>query len=72
MTDGPNERIQTVVDAGVVDRLVELLASPECKVLTPALRTVGNIVTGSDVQVVMHEYYFVCIDHFGKINNTTV
>lgn len=50
MTDGSNDKIQAVVDSGVVDRLVELLASSDCKVLTPALRTVGNIVTGNDLQ----------------------
>ena len=30
--------------------MVELLASPEVTVLTPALRAVGNIVTGNDTQ----------------------
>ena len=51
LTDGPNERIQEVVDQyGVVPRLVELLDSPEVSVITPTLRTIGNIVTGSDVQ----------------------
>jgi importin subunit alpha-1/8 len=50
LTDGPNERIQEVVDAGVVPRLVALLDNPEVSVVTPTLRTIGNIVTGSDVQ----------------------
>lgn len=51
LTDGPNDRIQAVVDTGVVPRLVELLAYNKVPVLTPALRTVGNIVTGNDIQV---------------------
>lgn len=50
LTDGTNERIQTVLDSGVVPKLVELLGSPEVTVLTPALRAVGNIVTGNDSQ----------------------
>lgn len=50
LTDGPNERIQEVVDAGVVPSLVALLGHIEVSVVTPALRTIGNIVTGSDVQ----------------------
>lgn len=50
LTDGPNERIQTVLESGIVPRLVELLAAPDVTVLTPALRAVGNIVTGNDTQ----------------------
>jgi hypothetical protein len=50
LTDGPNERIQEVVDAGVVPRLVALLDHVEVAVITPTLRTIGNIVTGSDIQ----------------------
>ncbi|KAK3696128.1 hypothetical protein RRG08_061902, partial [Elysia crispata] len=34
----------------VVERLVELLGSPDPAVVTPALRSVGNIVTGDDSQ----------------------
>lgn len=51
LTDGTNEKIQEVVDAGVVPRLVELLNSGDLPVVTPALRAIGNIVTGNDVQV---------------------
>lgn len=54
MTDGTNDKIQAVVDSGVVARLVELLANSDSKVLTPALRTVGNIVTGNDLQVISY------------------
>ena len=39
-----------VFSTGVVPRLVELLGSNEPSVLTPALRTIGNIVTGNDSQ----------------------
>jgi len=39
-----------VLNAGVAPRLVELLGSTTTAVQTPALRTVGNIVTGDDSQ----------------------
>ncbi|KAL3772551.1 hypothetical protein ACHAWU_006749 [Discostella pseudostelligera] len=45
LSDGPNEKIQAVIEAGVCRRLVELLLNPSPAVQTPALRTVGNIVT---------------------------
>ena len=35
---------------GVVGRLVELLTCSEVSIVTPALRAVGNIVTGDDSQ----------------------
>lgn len=48
---GPqNQKIQAVIQAGVARRLVELLMHRSPNVKTPALRTVGNIVTGDDVQ----------------------
>lgn len=50
LSDGPNDRIQAVLNAGVAPRLVELLNSQTMSVQTPALRTVGNIVTGDDSQ----------------------
>jgi len=50
LSDGPNEKIQAVIDAGVCRKLVELLLNPSPAVQTPALRTVGNIVTGNDEQ----------------------
>ena len=50
LSDGTNEKIQAVIDAGVCRRLVELLMHQSAQVKTPALRTVGNIVTGDDQQ----------------------
>ncbi|CAO2193120.1 unnamed protein product [Urochloa humidicola] len=44
------DQIQAVIEAGVCPRLVELLLHPSPSVLIPALRTVGNIVTGDDLQ----------------------
>lgn len=50
LSDGPNERIQAVIESGLCSRLVELLGHPASTVQTPALRSVGNIVTGDDSQ----------------------
>ncbi|CAL9096280.1 unnamed protein product [Musa textilis] len=50
LSDGTNDKIQAVLESGVCPRLVELLLHPSPSVLIPALRTVGNIVTGDDVQ----------------------
>jgi importin subunit alpha-1 len=50
LADGPNDRIQAVLDAGVLPRVVQLLDHQAFTVQTPALRCVGNIVTGDDQQ----------------------
>ena len=50
LTDGGNDQIQLVIEAGVVPNLVPLLGNAEVKVQTAALRAVGNIVTGTDEQ----------------------
>lgn len=50
LSDGSNDRIQQVIDASVCGRLVELLSHPSNGVKIPALRTIGNIVTGDDCQ----------------------
>jgi len=49
-SDGPNDRIERVIEAGVCKRLCELLGHQNSLVVTPALRAVGNIVTGDDRQ----------------------
>lgn len=60
-TGADNEKIQAVIRAGVVRRLVELLHHVSNMVKTPALRTIGNIVTGNDVQTQ------VVINHGGLV-----
>jgi len=50
LSDGPNERITAVIQAGVCQRLIDLLQHSSPLVQTPALRAVGNIVTGDDSQ----------------------
>merc|ERR1712194_725496 len=49
VSDGNDERIQAVLDTGVVGALIKVLTK-DSTVLTPALRAVGNIVSGSDTQ----------------------
>jgi len=50
LSDGNESRIQNVVDTGVIPSLIKLLDHPFLSILIPSLRTLGNIVTGSDVQ----------------------
>jgi importin subunit alpha-6/7 len=50
LSDGSNDKIQAVIEAGIPRRLIELLMHASTSVQTPALRSVGNIVTGDDVQ----------------------
>lgn len=50
LSDGPNEKIQAVIDSGACRRLVELLMHKQQNVVSAALRAVGNIVTGDDIQ----------------------
>lgn len=52
-SDGDNARIQLVVDLDIAKRLVDLVMNP--KLTAPALRTLGNIVTGNDI----HTQYIV-------------
>lgn len=49
--DGPNDRIQKIVESRFCQRLSEFLKlSTEKDLVTPALRAVGNILTGDDMQ----------------------
>ncbi|KAK2411633.1 importin subunit alpha-2 [Trifolium repens] len=59
----PKDKIQAVIDAGVCARLVQLLLHPSPSVLLPALHTVGNIVTGGDMQtqVVINHGLLPCL-----------
>lgn len=49
ISDGDDERIQSVIDAGILTDLI-LMLGEESNLVTPALRTVGNIVSGNDEQ----------------------
>ncbi len=50
-TGSQNNKIEAVIHCGVARRLVELLMHKSANVKKPALRTVGNIATGDDVQM---------------------
>lgn len=65
LSDGPNTKIQAVIESGVCRRLVELLMHHSPSVQTPALRTVGNIVTGDDLQtqIIINNNVLPCLLH---------
>ena len=42
--------LQAVINANVLPKLVTLLGTTQLNILTPALRAVGNVVTGNDNQ----------------------
>lgn len=50
LSDCSNQRIQAVIDSGIPRRLVELLGSQVEQIQSPALRCLGNIITGDDIQ----------------------
>lgn len=50
ISDGDNQRIQAVIDSGVGPDLVRHLAHAQANVVTPMLRTLGNLVSGDDSQ----------------------
>ena len=51
VADGPNTRIQKIVDSGICQKLCHfLMLSTEREIMSPALRAVGNILTGDDLQ----------------------
>mmetsp|Transcript_46 Transcript_46/g.142 ORF Transcript_46/g.142 Transcript_46/m.142 type:complete len:515 (+) Transcript_46:145-1689(+) len=50
ISEGSQERIQILIESGVVQRITELLMHAETIVQTPALRVIGNIATGDDLQ----------------------
>lgn len=69
VTDDTAEKIQAVVESGCINRLVWLLGCDDPSIVTPALRSVGNIVTGDDKQtdVVLESdvlsHLIVLLDH---------
>lgn len=48
-SDGPNERIQAIIDQIDLNALFKLLDS-DTSLISPVLRVFGNIVTGNDAQ----------------------
>lgn len=56
LTDGGDDRIATVIDIGIIPILVNMLRSEKQALIMPALRTLGNIVTGINICVVIQFY----------------
>jgi importin subunit alpha-1 len=50
LSDGSKDRLQSFIIHGIPQKLVEFLGHSSDSVKTPALRTVGNIFTGDDLQ----------------------
>ncbi|CAG9318942.1 unnamed protein product [Blepharisma stoltei] len=50
MSDGYTEHIEELISLNLLPALVELLSNPIVKIQIPALRTLGNILTGNDQQ----------------------
>ena len=50
LSDGDNHKLQAVIDAGVLTQVVRLLEHKAPSVVTPALRILGNLVTGDDIR----------------------
>jgi hypothetical protein len=50
LSDGPNENIQAVIEAGVCGHLVKVLMHASPTLVAPALRAIGNIATGNEAQ----------------------
>lgn len=48
-----NHKIEAVIHSGCLPRLIALLSHPNPNIKTPALRTIGNIVTGTNFQTQM-------------------
>jgi len=58
LTDGGNEKIQVIIEAGVLNAILKYLEIDDTTILIPALRVVGNIVSGNDLQVNLFKYTF--------------
>lgn len=70
VTDDEGDRIEAVIEAGCVTSLVRLLGMKDNAIIVPALRSVGNIVTGSDTQTDAALQAGV-LNHMKKLLNNT-
>lgn len=71
LADGPQNQIQAVIESGIIPYLVPQLQNTEPKIVMPALRTLGNIVTGSDAQTQVKcelaKIQFLCVRVWVKL-----
>ncbi|WKA08975.1 hypothetical protein VitviT2T_026655 [Vitis vinifera] len=75
LSDGTNDKVQAVIEAGVYPRLVELLLYSSPSVLIPALRMVGNIVTGDDMQtqcIINHQALLCLLNPLTNNHNKSI
>lgn len=70
ISDGPNDQIAEVLALpNLLQNLGSLLVSPDRRKVTPALRTIGNLVTGDDhqTQIVLNSGILpalnACLEH---------
>eukprot|EP01027_Heterolobosea_sp_BB2_P017559 GEZU01024857.1.p1 GENE.GEZU01024857.1~~GEZU01024857.1.p1 ORF type:complete len:247 (+),score=21.16 GEZU01024857.1:45-785(+) len=65
LSDATNDRVDLVVQSGVCRRMVELLLYHDDTVVAPALRTVGNILTGNyeQTQTIINVGGLQCLRH---------
>ncbi|KAL9644072.1 hypothetical protein ABK040_005539 [Willaertia magna] len=63
-SDGPNDRIQVVIETNIVRRLIELLMHHNASIVSPTLRTCGNIATGNDcqTQILLNANFLLCLN----------
>jgi importin subunit alpha-2 len=47
-TDAGKESFKTIIDTGMLPKLIILMETDDLSVSVPALRTIGNILTGTD------------------------
>lgn len=69
VTDDDNIKIQAVIDHGCVPPLVQLLERDDASIIVPALRSIGNIVTGSDLQVSKNNQFFCSLSLLNERKN---
>lgn len=50
LSDGTNDQIEEIVSSGALPHMMRFLKQDERALIIPALRTVGNIATGTDAQ----------------------
>jgi importin subunit alpha-2 len=48
LTEGDDNQIDEVLSYGITPKIIKLLDSTNAEIQTPALRTIGNLLTGDD------------------------
>jgi importin subunit alpha-1 len=48
LTEGDDNQIDEVLSYGITPKIIKLLEANNTEIQTPALRTIGNLLTGDD------------------------